>query len=1143
MSDRSVQEPRRLTYGFVAPYIWGDLSLNYLKGTVKGAETHDINLICVIGQTPKDPENHNASANIAYELINKRLRDGLIIWASHIGQYLTEEELDQFYKKFEGIPIVSLGEVIGDYPAVAMDNHDGIVKLIDHLVEVHGYQKIGFIRGPEYHEASEERYAGYLAGIKKHNLPFEPRLVSQPRLISEGNGVKALADFLDDLQLKPKDDIEALVCVSDGVALGAIKELMRRGIKVPDQIGVVGFNNKNESRMTNPSITTIDPQLPFYGQIAVELLREVKKGKRISGKHYVESKLVIRGSCGCRSHIYDYQPRNSKQGGFISKADLERIISKIEIIATDFIRLPNTQWVSKLVECFFINIKDPTSSIFINYLNELLEELKYIDADSVGNFNMLITEMRYQVLPYLATAELMNRGCELWDQARLLVTQTIEFLDADYKTKIDGLLISLYTTNQTLMTSYDLDELKSVIEELLKKLRIPSCYLSLYEDPENPLEAARLVFAVTDNQRINLDNMDTRFVPADLVPDGILPTDRRYTMILHPLYYKDSQLGFALFETGPLDKAIYQILCSEISNALHRVMIFQELKESEKERTKLLKSLSEKNIELEQKIQERTADIQKVNQQLRIAIEQANAANVAKTRFLANISHEIRTPLNSIIGFAEVLSSTIDAEQHDNYVSLIIKESEKLVELINQILDLSKIEANKFSLTLEPFDIYDLLESLTSVYSATAQKKGLDYYCKIDDKIPARLIGDPLRLRQVLVNLIGNAIKFTAKGQVKVTTELANETWDKVTLLFKIIDTGIGIPKDRQKSIFDVFVQAEDSITRRYGGTGLGVSISKQLVQLMGGEIGLESEVDQGSTFWFTAVFEKAAPEEQIKEIAVNYDEFNIPESIQDCHILLVEDYPINRTLVKSHLRTLGCKISVAENGQKAVEMFKTGKYDLILMDVQMPKMDGCEATKIIRSLPFGLDVPIIGLTANAFEYDIAHYMHVGMNDVLTKPFRKHQLLNKVYHWLTNNTLELPTDEDNNTMDLAYLLEEFNYDTEFVLNLIDEFIKSAKDHIQVLEAAIMAQDSTRLVENAHRIKGAALNLSANDFAEVAAILEEQGKKNDITNAKVTLGLLIQQLDKFERFVEAKAKTLTLKLAEGGEEANESTRRR
>ena len=206
--------------------------------------------------------------------------------------------------------------------------------------------------------------------------------------------------------------------------------------------------------------------------------------------------------------------------------------------------------------------------------------------------------------------------------------------------------------------------------------------------------------------------------------------------------------------------------------------------------------------------------------------------------------------------------------------------------------------------------------------------------------------------------------------------------------------------------------------------------------------------------------------------------------------------------MVKSHLRTLGCKISVAENGQKAVEMFKTGKYDLILMDVQMPKMDGCEATKIIRSLPFGLDVPIIGLTANAFEYDIAHYMHVGMNDVLTKPFRKHQLLNKVCHWLTNNTLELPTDEDNNTMDLAYLLEEFNYDTEFVLNLIDEFIKSAKDHIQVLEAAIMAQDSTRLVENAHRIKGAALNLSANDFAEVAAILEEQGKKMTLLMQKL-----------------------------------------
>lgn len=1120
MGQGSVDQTKRQTYGFITPYIWGDLSLNYFKGAVKGAEEHDVNLICVIGQTPKDPVNHNSSANIAYKLVNKRLRDGLIIWASHFGQFLTEEELALFYQDFSGIPLVSLGKEIESNPAVAMDNRNGIIMLIDHLVSVHGYSKIGFVRGPAYHEAAEERLAGYLAGLKKHELPVDCRLITSPKSINPRAGSDAIKYYLDELKLQLRDDLEAIVCISDEVALGVTAELNRRGIAIPREVAVVGFNNKNESRMSIPQLTTIDPQLPVYGELAVELLQGFQQGIKLSGVHHVKNKLVIRETCGCRTTLDDFVPVKEDVNTLISRSDKATVVRELELIASDFIRLPTEGWVEQLVELFFSNVSDSNSTEFLSYLGELLDVLKVSEADSVGNLNVLITEMRLLVLPFLDTPELMSRGFKMWDEARLLVIRTMEYLDADYKTKIDQLLISLHTSNQTLMTSYNLDELKKVIENLLRRLQIPCCYLSLYNDPQDPLKAAKLVFAVNNNKRISLDNIKTDFVPADLVPDGILPEDRRYTLILHPLYYEDLQLGFALFETGPLDKAIYQILCSEISNALHRVMIFEELKQSERERTKLLETLSDKNLQLEKRIQERTADIQKVNHQLRMAIDQANAANVAKSRFLANISHEIRTPLNSIIGFAETLNSVQD-DKHDTYLNLIIDESEKLVELINQILDISKIEADKFSLNHEPFNIWGLLESVNSVYSAMAHKKGLKYFCKIDDDLPRMLIGDALRLRQILVNLIGNAIKFTSKGEVDVSVELVAETRDKLTLLFKIKDSGIGIPKERQETIFDVFVQAEDSITRRYGGTGLGISISKQLVLLMDGEIGLDSQVDKGSCFWFTAVFEKAITKEKTVEEQAEFAYFAIPQSIKDCHILLVDDYPINRTLVLSHLKDLKCQVSVAENGQQAVEMFKENDYDLILMDVQMPKMDGCEATKIIRALPGGKKVPIIGLTANAFEHAIIKYLQVGMDDVITKPFRKNQLLHRICTMLDK---EYPMKQDlggssKQPIDLSHLLKEFDGDADFLFKLLHDFIASAKEHLQLLEDAVSKTNSTDIAKYAHRIKGAAFNLSADSFGEIASTLEEQGEAYDITNAKITLDILAKELEVFIAYVE------------------------
>ena len=271
----------------------------------------------------------------------------------------------------------------------------------------------------------------------------------------------------------------------------------------------------------------------------------------------------------------------------------------------------------------------------------------------------------------------------------------------------------------------------------------------------------------------------------------------------------------------------------------------------------------------------------------------------------------------------------------------------------------------------------------------------------ISEDIPKTLIGDKLRLGQIIFNLVGNAIKFTKKGGISISVVIKKVTKIKIILYFEINDTGIGISKENQKSIFDPFTQVEDSMTKNFSGTGLGTAISKQLVNLMRGNIGLTGEVSKGSTFWFTAEFKKSTQkderEETNKEIILSKTE---NQTIKKAKILLAEDYPLNRKVATIHLNKLGCKIDHAENGKIAVEMFINGNYDLILMDIQMPELNGMDAVKKIRNMKNGKNIPIIAITANAYEEDIRIYKENGFNDTVTKPFSKKGLNKAVIKWI-----------------------------------------------------------------------------------------------------------------------------------------------
>jgi signal transduction histidine kinase len=385
--------------------------------------------------------------------------------------------------------------------------------------------------------------------------------------------------------------------------------------------------------------------------------------------------------------------------------------------------------------------------------------------------------------------------------------------------------------------------------------------------------------------------------------------------------------------------------------------------------------------------------------------EKAEQSEKFKQQFLANMSHEIRTPINSIIGLTNlVLRSTLNDVQN-KYLSIVKKSSENLLVIINDILDLSKIEAGKMEFEKAPFMLSDSLETAYHTLLYKAEEKGLAFQYTVDEQLPPVLIGDPVRLNQVIINLAGNAIKFTEKGLVHITAKLLDKEEGSVRIQFAVSDTGIGIAEDKIAKVFESFSQASSDTTRKYGGTGLGLTISRQLVEHQGGTIRLDSKLGKGSTFSFDMLFATGDPSMLKKE---EHDDLNDNlETLQGARILLVEDNPFNQMVAVDTLTDMvnSIIIEVADNGKIAVEKVRSGNYQLVLMDVHMPEMDGYETSRYIREqMPEGIkSIPIMAMTASVTNDEIQNCFSAGMNEYISKPFDPNMLVRKIARLIKKN--------------------------------------------------------------------------------------------------------------------------------------------
>jgi PAS domain S-box-containing protein len=477
-------------------------------------------------------------------------------------------------------------------------------------------------------------------------------------------------------------------------------------------------------------------------------------------------------------------------------------------------------------------------------------------------------------------------------------------------------------------------------------------------------------------------------------------------------------------------------------------------------------------------------------------------AQKAKELFLANISHEIRTPINGIAGMASLLSQNPNANEQASYLHAIQSAADNLKVIINDILDLASIESGKLKFEQIGFNLNDLLNSLINTFAFQASEKQIALRVDLDEDVNKIFIGDPVRLNQILLNLISNAIKFTHRGAILVSCHVKKKETKKYLLAFEVRDTGIGIPKDKLKTIFESFSQADASVTRKYGGTGLGLTIVKQLVELQHGSITVKSEEEVGSSFSFTIPYELGSHDNIIGHLAK--DSPLLKKTLKDLSVLLVEDNDINRLYASSILKIWDCQIDIAENGYVAVEKIKNENYDIVLMDIQMPVMDGFEATKAIRAGATPKSrVPIIALTANATHKDIEQCLACGMNDCLPKPFTPEDLYNKLVifkpGYKKNNEPSVTVTHKKKNVDLAYLKNVSNNNQKFIDDMLAAFLASIPKSVEEISNSARDEDWSELARAAHKLKPSLTLIGMSITHEKTLKLEELAKQQKETH--------------------------------------------
>jgi signal transduction histidine kinase/DNA-binding LacI/PurR family transcriptional regulator/AraC-like DNA-binding protein/DNA-binding response OmpR family regulator len=800
---------QRVTIGFLTAYIHVDVSRRLWRGVVDAAARHNINVVCFPGGGPYPQTEFEAQRSVIYDLVNPAGLDGLISWSSTITGSLDPADIRAFLRRYRPLPTVCLTQPVPGFPTVSVDTYQGMHAAVVHLIQVHGCRRLAFIRGPADHYYAQERYRAYLDGLAAYDIPFDAELVTPCLDWRLESGTDAIRLLLDEAGLRPGIDMQAIAAVGDMPALGALRALQARGIQVPRDLAIVGFNDTREGRFATPPLTSVAMPFNEQGARAIDTVLALCRGEEVPALVTLQSRLAVRQSCGCpsRAVLHAAEPVEAHHAETTATyAQLRESILDEMAQATNVSGI-NAIQIGQILDTFHGDLSGRPSGRFLEALEAMLEQVANRDED-VAAWQDGISALRRGVLPSLDSRS-RQRAEALLGQARVLIGEIAQRVQAYRQLQADRHLAILRDIGQALITAFDIGTLTDALAEHLPRLGIASGYLAIYENPALPTEAVRLILAYTEHGQLSLEPGGRRYPSRELVPADLLPQQRRFSMVIEPLFFREEQIGYVLFEIGPRDPSVYEVLGGYISSALKGAQLISEV------------------------------------HQARLNAEKADRI---KTRLLANVSHELRTPLHIILErtraaldesgpYGSVLPQDLLSD-----IKHIQHSAEHQLRLINDLLDLSRAEIDELDLYLEPLDPRPLLEATFHSMASSAALRTVRWELHLCEHLPW-IHADAVRLRQILLNLLSNAQKFTESGHVALgAAGMLGQ------LHIWIEDTGIGIPSDQQERIFEPFVTAERS---RMGqsGIGLGLAITRRLVALHRGTLTVEARPSGGSMF------------------------------------------------------------------------------------------------------------------------------------------------------------------------------------------------------------------------------------------------------------------------------------------------------
>jgi PAS domain S-box-containing protein len=938
-------------------------------GVADVAEERDVNLVCFAGGALRAPHEFDAQRNVAYDLAGPENVDGLVAMSGSLGQFIGPEQLRRFYERYRPLPIVNIAMALEGLPSVVVDNQKGMREAIAHLIEAHGCRRIAFIRGPEANPDAEQRYLAYAGTLAEHGLSLDPRLVVPGNFLAP-TGAEAMRYLLDERQ----GQFEAVVTANDEMAMGALNTLHERGVRVPDDVRLVGFDDIEEAGFTDPPLTTVHQPLYQQGRRATELLLALLAGEKVPEREELPTELVVRHSCGCLSSQETPEAvapldwtGETFEAGLVAQRG--RILTELQAVAgVSGAHLP-AGWSERLLEAFSSALKNSSDNDFLTELDEILRQVG-AEGHDVMQWQRVPAVLHRYALAGAIEAERRSKANFLWEQSKLLIGDVAQWAQAHRRIQSERRAFEFTTgISEPLMTTFDVDGLKNVVASQLPRMGIQSCYLSLYEQPAGrekdvPTKWSRLVLAYNRKGLIKLEGGGKRFRSRQLVPEGILPRENRYAIMLEPLHFRDvTQLGFILF--GPLQTsagALREALSRQISTALQGALLAQESRQAQEallksenkyrsllefnseilrnipigvirldrqmriqyenseleriiglpsgehrskalgmdirelpgireaglvaefnnlqkgknilsetrftsiygkttflsfigspirekgrlvgsvllieditERKRAEDELKEYSERLQEMVDERTTELQE-------ALKKAQMADRLKTEFIANVNHELRTPLTNLVLYHQMLRADPMAHTQER-LGVIGREVQRLRNLIEELLNLSRLDLGQVSFRPLPLDPNALVQTLVDDRRAIAEEHHLTLTAELCPSLPSVWL-DEAMIVQVMSNLLTNALNYTpAGGHVLVRTLLEDQS-GKPWAGFRVQDTGPGIKQDDLPHLFERFYRGTSGHETGVPGTGLGLAIAKQGVEKHGGRIEVTNNPD-----------------------------------------------------------------------------------------------------------------------------------------------------------------------------------------------------------------------------------------------------------------------------------------------------------